>query len=58
MTEENIEDVLNLAKLSLVDEFYKECVRFLAELLTLNNLCWIYQLAIVYDIENLKDVKR
>ncbi|XP_055303186.1 BTB/POZ domain-containing protein 3-like [Sitodiplosis mosellana] len=51
----NIEGVLNLAKQSLVDAFVTECIDFLMEVVNVDNLCWAYGLAILYDIKKLKD---
>lgn len=59
LTIENIEDVLDLAKQSLVDNLFKSCVDFLFDVTPLDNLCWSYRLAILYhryDIEELKEL--
>lgn len=53
---ENIEAVLNLAKQSLVDDFVGECIRFLVDSMTVENLCWCYRLAIVHDLKQLNDL--
>ncbi|XP_055303268.1 BTB/POZ domain-containing protein 6-B-like [Sitodiplosis mosellana] len=55
LTVENIEAVLNLAKQSLVDTFVTECINFLIEVVTVDNLCWAYHIAIFHDIKQLKD---
>lgn len=55
LSKENIEEVLNLARQSLVDEFVDECVHFLIDILTVERLCWTYQLAIFYDLEFLRN---
>lgn len=56
LTTENVETVLNLAKQSLVENFVTECVSFLVEKLSMENICMAYRLAITYDIENLKEL--
>ncbi|XP_031637562.1 BTB/POZ domain-containing protein 6-like [Contarinia nasturtii] len=56
MTEENIADVLNLAKQSLVDEFVEKSINYLNELiLNMGNVCKVYGLAILHDLKNLKE---
>lgn len=52
---ENIETVLNLAKQSLVDDYVNTCANFLMNILRLDNLCWGYRLAILYDIKALQE---
>lgn len=53
LTVENIESTLNLAQQSLVDEFIEECIAFLMETVAVDNLCSVYRLAILFDIEKL-----
>lgn len=55
LTIENIEDVLDLAKQSLVNEFVDECVKFLLHAVPLEKVCWCYRLAISYDIKTLQE---
>lgn len=54
LTKENIEDVLDLAKQSLVDAFVEECINFLMNV-ALDNLCWVYRIAIFHDIDILEE---
>lgn len=54
LTLENIEEVLNLAKQSLVDEFIANCISFLKRIMTSKNICWIYLFAITYEIDSLR----
>lgn len=46
--------MLDLAKQSLVDEFVANCVRFLETKITAENLCKIYRMSIVYDLETVR----
>lgn len=55
LTLENIEDVLNLAKQSLVDNLVTECTNFLVEVIGMDRLLWCYQLALHYDCKVLKE---
>lgn len=52
---DNIEDVLNLAKQSGVKEFMDQCVDFLFQIMTMDEIIWTYQLGIRYDIEKIKN---
>lgn len=54
LTMETIEEVLNLAKQSLVDEFVANCINYLIREMTSKNVCWIYLFAIIYDIDSLR----
>lgn len=65
LTIKNIEDVLNLAKQSLVDELVDECTYFLLDLvrkdnllqtsaIQMENLVWFYQLAHRYELKPLE----
>lgn len=54
LTLENIEDVLDLASQSLVDELVAECANFLQDSIGLDKLLWCYRLASRYDVESLK----
>lgn len=51
LTEENIEDVLNMAKQSIVDDFVEDCISFL--MTNVNNPFLVYRLALFYDIKKL-----
>lgn len=54
LTMETIEEVLNLAKQSLVDEFVANCINYLIREITSKNVCWIYLFAIMYDLDSLR----
>lgn len=54
LTIENIEIVLDLAKQSLVYEFTANCINFIKSKTTIQNVCWAYRLAMLYDIESLR----
>lgn len=54
LTLENITEILNLAKQCLVDRFVDKCGIFLKESLNKNNVCWIYRLAILYEIKSVR----
>lgn len=58
LTKENIDEVLNLAKQSLVNGFVTECIDFVKEVtmatMDIDNVCWAYPLAILHDINELK----
>lgn len=51
----NIEDILNIAKQSLIEYIVTKCGRFLIKEVKENNLCWAYRLSIMYDIKTLRD---
>lgn len=53
LTIENIEDVINLAQQSLVDDFTNECIDFLKEIVANENVCTVYRLALLFDIKDL-----
>lgn len=53
LTADNIEEVLSLAKQSLVEHFVKDCVSFLST--EVKDPCLVYRLAILYDIKELID---
>lgn len=44
---DNIEDILTLAKQSLVDQLVTECTEFLMNVVRLDKLSWRYELAMV-----------
>lgn len=52
---DNIEDVLNLAKQSGVKEFMDQCVDFLFQIMTMDEIIWTYQLGIRYGIEKIRN---
>lgn len=54
LTEQNIAGVMNLAKQSMVEEFFMDCENFLIRNLTIETMCWGYQLAILYDAKQLQ----
>lgn len=56
LTLENIEDILNLAKQSLVDELVAECVNYLIDLVGSDKVVWCYRLALDYDIKSLDEL--
>lgn len=53
LTHENVEDVITLAKTSLVDEFFTACMEFLTEALAIENVCQSYHLAVLHEFEPL-----
>lgn len=52
---ENIADVLDLVKQSLIDDFVTECINFLKRKVAIDNVCSIYRLASAYDVIDLKE---
>lgn len=52
---ENMEDVLNLAKQSGVKEFMDQCVDFLFQIMTMDEIIWTYQLGIRCGIEKIRN---
>lgn len=54
LTMENIEGVLNLAKQSMVDEFFHKSEQFLMDHQTIETMCRGYQLAILFDARRLE----
>lgn len=55
LTLDNIEDVLSLAKQSLVDELIAECMNYLIDSVGLDKIVWCYSLALRYDIKPLEE---
>ncbi|XP_031635401.1 uncharacterized protein LOC116348516 [Contarinia nasturtii] len=57
LTQKNIEDVLNLACQSLVNTFVNVCEEFLkySSVLLIDNFCWSYRLAMLYDLKSLQN---
>lgn len=56
LTHENIEHVLTLAKRSLVDEFVTECINFLTETVSNENVCLTYYLAVQHECKHLLEM--
>lgn len=56
LTTDDIEGVLDLAHQSLVNDFVELCEYFLCEITPAGNLFLGYRLAILYEIEELKDL--
>lgn len=54
LTMDNIESVLDLAQQSLVKGFINLCGDFLRKSITVGNVCFVYRLAILYDIKSLR----
>lgn len=54
LTLANIEDVVNLAKQSLVDELVAECINYLIDLVGSDKVVWCYRLVLDYDIKSLE----
>lgn len=54
LTMANIGGVLNLAKQSMVDDFFRKCEQFLMDHQTLATMCDGYQLAVLYDARRLE----
>lgn len=54
LTFENITEILNLAKQCLVTRFVDKCGVFLNESLNKNNVCWMYRLAILYELKSVR----
>lgn len=54
LTLENITEILNLAKQCLVERFVDRCSSFLKESICASNLCWIYRLAILYELKSVR----
>lgn len=54
LTLANIQGVLNLAKQSMVEDFVVECEHFLMDKLTIDKMCWGYQLAVFYETKQLQ----
>lgn len=58
LTNEIIEEILNLAKQSLINHFVTKCGLFLIDAMNNCNrhICWIYRLALMYDIKAVQDL--
>lgn len=54
LTMDNIEGVINMAKISLSDDIFAECEKFLKNAISKETLVYGYQLALQYDINSLK----
>lgn len=55
LTNDNIPEVVALAKQSLVTEFYDECIKCIAESLSTENVCQHYRLALFYNDKTLME---
>ncbi|XP_055309103.1 BTB/POZ domain-containing protein 1-like isoform X2 [Sitodiplosis mosellana] len=53
LTVANIGGVFDLVKCSMVDGFFVECEKFLIKNMTIENMCWGYQLAVLYEANEL-----
>lgn len=53
LTIDNIEGVINMAKISLSDDIFAECEKFLKNAITKDCLFYAYQLALQYDMNSL-----
>lgn len=53
-TPDNIEEVLSLAKQSLVEQFVEDCIEFLST--EVKDACLVYRLALLYDLKELIEV--
>lgn len=58
LTIDIIEEVLNLAKQSLINHFVTKCGMFLIDAMNNCNrkICWIYRLALLYEIKAVEDL--
>lgn len=54
LTAENVVEVLNLGKQYMVDDCLNACTEYLKTTLTSDNLCWGYELAILFEMDALK----
>lgn len=54
LTIDNIEDVLNLSRQSLVYDLVTQCAEFLLHAVRLDKLCWCYRLAMSHEIKTLQ----
>lgn len=54
----SIEELLDLAKQSLMTHFVTKCGQFLINTINMGykNICWIYRLALMYDIKAVQDL--
>lgn len=54
LTEENIADVMKLADKYGVTDCMDSCIIFLMDVMTPNDICWVYRLAIIYGLFDLQ----
>lgn len=52
---ENLLEVMNLGKQYMLDDCLTACTEFCEATLTLENMCWGYELAILFDLTGLKE---
>lgn len=55
LTLDNIENVLTLAKLSLVDELVDKCTNFIKDAVGVDNLLWVHQLDVFLDMQSMQE---
>lgn len=55
-TLENIEEILHIAKQCLVEHVVTKCGIFLIDVMTDDNLLWIYRVSIFYDVKPVRDL--
>lgn len=56
LTVDNIEEILNRANQSLINHIVTRCGLFLINALNKRNICWVYRLALLYDIKAVEDL--
>lgn len=56
LTMDNIEGVINMAKISLSDDIFAECEKFLTNSISKETLFYGYQLALQYEINSLREL--
>lgn len=54
LTEENVAAVMDLGNMYNVDHCLLTCVQFVKNIINFDNVCWCYELAILYDQTGLK----
>lgn len=55
LTTENLLEVMNLGKQYMLDDCLSACSEFCEATLTLDNMCWGYELALLFDLDNLRE---
>lgn len=55
LTADNVAEVLNLGKQYLLNDCIQACTDFYESTLTLDNMCWGLELAILFELEGLKE---
>lgn len=53
LSTENLLEVMNLGKQYMLDDCLTACTKFCEATLTLDNMCWGYELAILFDLDGL-----